>query len=329
MRAVVLTAPAPSLDGFGVAEVPEPSPGPGEVLIRVAYGGCNFADLMMQNGTYPHPKGYPMTAGLEASGTVIALGAGVGDFAVGDRVVAFPEEAGAFAERCAVPAHRAVKLPAGLGLDQGAAFFIQAMTAHYLLHRMTRTGPGDVLLVHAAGGGVGLYLTQLATLAGAEVIGTVGTSGKEQRALAYGAVAVVDRNRDDFVAVALERTGGRGVDKVIDSTGASILDRSFEAIRRFGHVLSYGEAEGRPLPNLWERLVRGSLTFTRFHLGHVDTAGDVFRASVAEVMGSIESGKVRVPIEATFPLDEVRTMYERLGSRTVAGKLLLAIDPQR
>ncbi len=327
MRAVLLDAPSPDLGSMRVDVVPEPVAGRGDVLVDVAYGGCNFADLMMQNGTYPHPKGYPLVAGLELAGTVAAVGEAVTDLAVGDRVVAFPEGAGGFAERCVVPATRAVRLPDSIGLDRGAAFFIQAMTAYYLLHHMTRTAPGDVVLVHAAGGGVGLYLTQLARRAGALVIGTVGTAGKEAKPLAFGAAHVVDRNRDDFVAVALERTGGRGVDKVIDSTGASILDRSFEAIRPFGHVLSYGEAEGRPLPNLWERLVRKSLTFTRFHLGHVDTAGEPFRRSLAEVMDLIVDAALEVPIEEVFPLEDVRSMYERLGSRTVAGKLLLAIAP--
>jgi NADPH2:quinone reductase len=325
---VVIQKPSAAGDGMVLAEVAEPVAGPGDLVVRVAYGGLNFADLMMRVGTYPHPRGYPLVAGIELAGEVEAVGAAVEGFAVGDRVVAFPEAAGGFAERCAVPATRAVTLPDALGLDVAAAVFIQAMTAYYLLHHMTTTRPGDTLLVHAAGGGVGLYLTQLATLAGAEVIGTVGTAGKDARVTAFGAVEAVDRNARDFVEVALARTGGVGVDKVIDSTGATILDRSFEAIRRFGHVLSYGEAEGRPLANLWERLVAGSLTFTRFHLGHVDTAGAEFRASVAHVMELVTSGRLQVPIEAVFALDDVNAMYDRLASRAVAGKLLLEIAPR-
>lgn len=325
MRAVVIERASADGDGMTVAEVAEPEVGAGDLLVRVAYGGLNFADLMMRNGTYPHPRGYPLVAGIELAGEVAAVGDGVEGFGVGDRVVAFPEGAGGFAERCAVPAERAVKLPDDLGLDVAAAFFIQAMTAYYLLHHMTATRPGDTLLVHAAGGGVGLYLTQLASLAGAAVIGTVGTAGKDARVRAFGAVEAVDRNHRDFVEVALAHTGGVGVDKVIDSTGATILDRSFEAVRRFGHVLSFGEAEGRPLANLWERLVARSLTFTRFHLGHVDTAGDTFRTSVAHVMELVTSGQLQVPIEATFPLDDAPALYDRLASRRVAGKLLLEV----
>lgn len=327
MRAVVLDDPSGSDRNLRTGEVEEPRPGPGDAVVEVAFAGLNFADLMMRNGTYPHPKGYPMVAGIELAGTVVALGPEAQGLAVGDRVVGFPEEAGAFAERCALPAGRLVRLPDGLGLDKAAAFFIQAMTAYYLLHHMTRTLAGDVLLVHAAGGGVGLYVVQLATLAGAKVIGTVGTAGKERRALEFGAVEVIDRNRGDFVARALDRTAGKGVDKVVDSTGASILDRSFEAIRPFGHVLSYGEAEGRPFPNLWERLVRRSLTFTRFHLGHVDTTSEVFRESVARVMALIVEGRLQVPIEEVFAFEDAAAMYDRLGSRAVAGKLLLAVRP--
>ncbi len=325
MRAVVLETPSGEGETMRLTDIAEPAPGPGDVVVAVAYGGLNFADLMMRAGTYPHPRGYPLTAGIELAGDVVAVGEQVADLAPGDRVVAFPEGAGGFAERCAVPATRAIKLPDALTFEQAAALFIQAMTAWYLLHEMTETRPGDTLLVHAAGGGVGLYLTQLATLAGARVVGTVGTPGKEAKPAALGAVAVIDRNRADFVEAALAHTEGAGVDKVIDSTGASILDHSFEAIRRFGHVLSYGEAEGRPLPNLWERLVAKSLTFTRFHLGHVDTADGGFRANVARVMDLVVTGKLEVPIEAIFPLDDVHFMYAHLASRRVSGKLLLRI----
>lgn len=326
MRAVVLETPSGDGETMRVADVPAPVAGAGDVVVAVAYGGLNFADLMMRAGTYPHPRGYPLTAGIELAGEVVALGDDVADLAVGDRVVAFPEGAGGFAERCAVPATRAIKLPDAMTFEQAAACFIQAMTAFHLLHEMTETRAGDTLLVHAAGGGVGLYLTQLATLAGARVIGTVGTPGKEAKPKALGAVAVVDRNTADFVEVALAHTDGAGVDKVIDSTGASILDHSFAAVRRFGHVLSYGEAEGRPLPNLWERLVAKSLTFTRFHLGHVDTASPAFRENVARVMDLVVNGALEVPIDRVFAFADVHAMYARLASRQVAGKLLLAVD---
>jgi NADPH2:quinone reductase len=327
MRAMLLKAPGRAPENMAIADVPEPAPGPGEVLVEVAYGGCNFADTMMRSGTYPHPKGYPIVAGLEVAGRVVGLGPGVEGLRSGDRVSGFSETAGGFAERCTVPAERLIRLPDGVGLDVAAAFTVQALTAWNLLHMVSRTAAGEVLLVHAAGGGVGLYLTQLAVKAGATVIGTVGTAGKEKRALEYGAARVVNREEEDFVEAVMAFTGGRGVDKIVDSTGASILDRSFATIRQLGHVLSYGEAEGRPMPNLWERLVAKSLTFTRYHLGHSDFRSASWREGTAAVLAGVADGSLKVPIEQVFPFEQAGRMYDRLESRQVAGKLLLAVRP--
>lgn len=325
MRAIVITSPGPDSSHMRLADVPEPVPGPGEALVDVAFGGCNFADTMMRSGSYPHPKGYPLVAGLEFSGTIAALGPDVKDFAVGDRVAAFSENAGGFAERCAVPAERIVRLPPAISLETGAAFLIQAMTAWNILHLVSVTKPGDTVLIHAVGGGLGLFLTQLAVRAGATVIGTVGTPGKEARALAFGAARVVNREAEDFVSVALAMTGGRGVDKVIDSTGASILDRSFQALRTRGQIVSVGEAEGKPFPNLWERLVPKSATFTRFHLGHCDFKSDSWVRGVREVLDGIADGGIQVPIAGVFAFENANAMYDRLLSRQVSGKLLLKI----
>jgi NADPH2:quinone reductase len=326
MRAILITAPGVE-NNLSIVEAPEPSPGPGQVLIDVAYGGCNFADSMIAKGTYPHPKGYPIVAGLEISGRIAALGPGVDGVAVGDRVAAFSEEAGGFAERCVVPAERLARIPDAMSLEVAATFPIQALTAWHTLHNVSVTRAGDVILLHAIGGGLGLFATQLAVQAGATVIGTVGTRGKEKRALEYGAALVINRQDEDFVAAVVAFTRGRGVDKLIDSTGASILDRSFACIRKLGHVVSYGEAEGRPLPNLWERLVSKSLTFTRFHLGHVDFGSDKWRRSLDEVVGGIAEGRLKVHIEAVFPFEQAGEMLDRLSSRQVSGKLILAINP--
>ena len=196
-----------------------------------------------------------------------------------------------------------------------------------MLHNVSVTRAGDGILLHAIGGGLGLFATQLAVQAGAIVIGTVGTRAKEKRALECGAALVVNRQDEDFVAAVMAFTRGRGVDKLIDSTGASILDRSFACIRNLGHVVSYGEAEGRPLPNLWERLVAKSLTFTRFHLGHVNFGSDKWRQSLNEVVGGIAEGRLKVHIEAVFPFEQAGEMLGRLSSRQVSGKLILAINP--
>ena len=326
MRAILLTAPS-GADTMTFAEVPEPAPGEGELLVSVAYAGCNFADTMMRIGTYPHPKGYPIVAGLEIAGHVASVGPGVSGWRTGDRVAAFSEEAGGFADRCVVPAERAIRLPDGIGLDTAAGFVIQGLTAWNMLHNVSRTSPGDVILMHAIGGGLGLFATQLAVRASAVMLGTVGTPGKEGRPIEYGATRVFDRTRDDFVAATLAFTAGRGVDKVLDSVGATVLDRSFEAIRTLGHVVSVGEAEGRPMPNLWERLVRKSLTFTRFHLGHCDFGSETWRRGVDEVVGGVLDGWLKVPIHQVFAFDDAAAMYQRLESRQVSGKLLLAIRP--
>lgn len=326
MRAIVLQAPT-GADNMVFADVPEPEPGPGELLVKVAFCGCNFADTMMRIGTYPHPKGYPIVAGLEIAGHVVRVGEGVTGFREGDRVAAFSEEAGGFADLCVVAAERTIRVPDAVGLDTAAAFTIQALTAWNMLHNVSRTEPGDVILMHAIGGGLGLFATQLAVRAGATIIGTVGTAGKETRALGYGAARVFNRAHEDFVAGTLAFTHGRGVDKILDSVGATVLDRSFEAIRKLGHIVSVGEAEGRPLPNLWERLVRRSLTFTRFHLGHADFASANWRQGVDEVVGGVADGTIQVPIDQVFPFDQAAAMYARLESRQVSGKLVLAVNP--
>jgi len=219
MRAIVVSKPGGDI---AVADIAEPRPGPGEVSIDVVYAGCNFADTMIANGSYPHPKGYPLAMGLEPSGRIAEVGPGVHSFAVGDRVASFEE----------------------------------------------------------------------------------------------------------FVAATLAFAGGRGVDKIVDSTGASILDRSFGAIRKLGHVVSYGEAEGRPLPNLWERLVAKSLTFTRFHLGHVDFQSEIWQRSVEETTSAVLAGRLKTPIEDVFAFERAEAMLQRLASRSVAGKLLLAVNPE-
>jgi NADPH2:quinone reductase len=325
MRAVLLNPPDGTGESMIVTEVPDARAGPGEALIAVEYAGCNFADTMMRRGIYPHPKGYPLVAGIEVAGKVVSVGEGVTEVAEGDRVAAFSEDAGGFAELCAVPAERLVRMPDPIGLDVAAAFFVQALTAWHLLHTVSTTNRGDTLLIHAIGGGVGLYLTQLAVKAGATVIGTVGTRGKEKRALEYGAAKVINRADEDFVATVMAFTGGKGVDKIVDSTGGTILDRSFETIRLLGHVVSYGEAEARPQANLWERLVRKSLTFTRLHLGHFDCRSEAWAKAAREVVGMVQSGALAVPIEGVFPLERVHDMYTRLESRQVAGKLLLKV----
>ncbi len=322
MRAAVVDRPG-GLGAFVVREVPEPVAGPGEVLIETAYCGCNWADIQRRMGTYPHPITYPHIMGREVSGTVLALGDGTGGLAVGDRVIAIPSTGG-YTERCVASAALVTKLPAAIPLDVGAAFQVQALTAHHMLHTVHGTEADEVVLLHAAGGGVGLAATQLAIRAGATVIGTVGTPGKEAAPLRYGAGRVVNLGREDFVAVAREMTAGVGVDLAIDSLGAATLDRTFDAVRTLGHIINIGEAEGTPFPNIRERILPRSQTFTRFSLGHVMERPELWESGMCATLAALADGSLEIPIVARFPLEAVAEMHRRLESRHVAGKLLLS-----
>jgi NADPH2:quinone reductase len=262
--------------------------------------------------------------GFEVSGRVSDIGPGVVRLRAGDRVAAYLPADGGYAEACVVPQNCVIPLPDSIDMETAAAFPAQGLAAYFLLHMIGRVQPGWTVLVHAIGGGVGLYITQLAVKAGARVIGTVGTVGKERRPLEYGASRVINRNEADFVATALEITGGRGVDLLLDSVGGIVLDRSFAALKTLGQAISYGEAEGRPLANLWERMVPKSITFTRFHMGHVEVGSADWRAGVELVLSGIMERWLRLPIEGIYPLREADVMHARLESRGVSGKLLLA-----
>ena len=234
MQAVVIHAPG-GPEQLTLAELPHPIAGPGEVLVDVAFAGCNWADTQIRTGLYPHPVTYPLVLGFEIAGTVAALGPGVAGVNVGDRVATLVERGGAYAEKCAVPAAGLISLPDAIALDVAAAFPIQALTAYHMLYTVFGIEPGDTVLINAIGGGVGLFCTQLAVRAGARVIGTVGTPGKEKRALDYGAARVVLRHEQDFEWAVLDFTGGKGVDLAIDSLGATTLDRTFNVVRKLGH----------------------------------------------------------------------------------------------
>jgi len=324
MRAVVVEEPG-DLEALVVTERPDPQPGAGEVLIEVAYAGCNWADTQVRSGTYPFPPDYPVVPGFEVSGTVLALGDDVTDFAAGDRVVAITPFGG-YAQKCIAPAAATYKLPDGVAFDVGAAFQIQALTAYHMLYSVYRLRKGDVVLIHAAGGGVGLLATQLAVHAGARVIGTVGTRGKEQKVLDYGAEVVVNNSDADFVEVVMERTNGRGADVALDSLGATVLDRTFDAMRILGHVINIGEAEGMPFDNLRERILPRSISFTRFSIPHVMEDAVLWKRGLDYTLQGIQAGWLKIPIVDSVPLDNVRDMHRQMESRRVSGKLLLAMN---
>ncbi len=322
MRAVVVDQPG-GIETLVAREVPEPVAGPDEVLIETAYCGCNWADLQRRQGTYPHAVDYPHIMGREVSGTVAALGANASGLAVGDRVIAIPSSGG-YAERCIAPARLVSRLPDAVPFDVGAAFQVQATTAWHMLHTLHATEPGETVLLHAAAGGVGLFAIQLAVRAGATVMGTVGTKGKEAKALDYGASRVINLNEDDFVAAAREMSDGKGVDLAIDSLGAATLDRTFDAVRPLGHIINIGEAEGTPYPNIRERMLPRSQTFTRFSLGNVMDLPDLWRRGIDTVLAALQDGWLDAPIVDRIPFEDAAEAHRRLESRQVAGKLLLS-----
>ena len=305
--------------------LPEPDLNHHEILVEVHYGGLNYADLMMCNGSYPHPKGYPLNAGIEFSGIVVKCGSEVQKFSVGDRVAGFSEDAGAFSEYLSVPEASVTKLIDEVSLEAGAAYYVQTTTAFHLLNTIGKVDASDIVLIHAIGGGVGLNLTQLAKHVGATVIGTVGTSGKEKRPLECGADQVLDRTKQEFTQEIQQKFGKSPVRLLIDSTGADILNDSFDLMQNLGHVVSYGEASGKPYDNLWSQLVSRSLTFSRLHIGHIDHKSEDWLQAQNIIQEMIKNKKLKLFIEHTFALEDFNLAYQALDSRKISGKILIKL----
>ena len=263
--------------------------------------------------------------GLEIAGTVSKLGPGVTGVDIGDRVAAFLEQGGAYAEKAVVAANMLMPLPDAIPFDVGAALPVQPLTGYHMLHTIYGIAPGETVLINAIGGGVGLFTTQLAVKAGARVIGTVGTPGKEKRALEYGAARVVVTRNEDFEQAVLDFTEGRGVDLAINSLGASMLDRTFNVVRKLGHVISIGEAEGPPFKNIRERILPRSQTFTRLHIGHVDADWPAWKDSLTYIPRGVVDGWLKVPIAGVFAMEDAAAMHRYIKLRQAAGKLVLAI----
>lgn len=317
------------LDRFKLREVPDPRPGPGEILIKVRYAACNWADTQKRRGVYPEPITYPVVIGTEASGRVVARGASVGrSIRLGDRVAAIagPGGNGAFAELLSVPAEYAFKLPDDIGDALGAAFPVVVMTAYHLLHSSHRLRKGETILVHAIGGAVGLMLTQMAIAAGAQVIGTVSAKAKGRRAKAFGAARIIDRSREDFVEAANAFTGGRGVDLVIDSLGSTILERSFDCLRPYGTIINIGEAAGYPEFDIRPKLYERSTALAGFELRNAGPGSARWQRGLRYILPRLADGRLKLPIEKRYPFARLPDAQRHLESRTVSGKLLIKVS---
>lgn len=330
MRAVEVAAPG-GLEQLRLVERPTPEAGPGELLVRVAFAAANWGDIQKRQGIYPDPIAYPAVLGAEFSGRVAALGQGVRGFKPGERIAAIagPTMLGGFADYARIPASYAMKLPPRLSLRDAAALPMAFLTAYHLLKTAHDLKRGEVVLVHAIGGAVGLALTQLGRAMGATVIGTVGSRAKGRTAKRLGAALVIDRSTEDFVAAAMRSTKGRGVDLVIDSLGAEILPRSFGALRRFGRLINIGEAAGEPDFAVRKTLYRRSTSFAGFEILHAEPGSARWTAGARFVMAGAARGKFAMPVAAVFPMTEARAMQTRLEARGVSGKLLMKIGGER
>jgi NADPH2:quinone reductase len=317
MRAIQLTGTG-GPEVLRVAELPQPEPGPGQVLVRLTAAGVNFIDTYHRSGLYPVPL--PFVPGAEGAGEVVAVGEGVAEVRVGDHV-ASANLAGAYAEYALAPADRVVPVPAGLSDEQAAAALLQGMTAHYLLFDSHPVRPGDTVLVHAAAGGMGLLVTQLAIALGARVIGTVSTPEKEKLAREAGAASVL--GYADVPDKVRELTGGAGVAAVYDGVGRATFDGSLASLRRRGTLVLYGYASGPVPPFDINRLQAGSYVLTRPTLSHFIVSREDLTRRAGDILGRVAGGSLRILIGGRYPLAEAGRAHEDLQGRRTTGKLLL------
>lgn len=308
-------------DKLRYEEVPTPTPGAEEALIRIEAIGLNYIDTYHRTGLYKMPL--PFTPGVEAAGVVAAVGSHVRDLQVGDRV-AYTGVPGAYAEYAVVPAARLVKLPEGVDVKTAAAALLQGMTAHYLTHTTYPLKPGDTALVHAAAGGVGLLLVQMAKRLGAQVFGTVSTEAKAQLAKEAGADAVILYTEQDFEAEVKRLTNGQGVNVVYDSVGKTTFEKSLNVLRPRGYLVLFGQSSG-PVPPFDPIVLsnKGSLFLTRPTLAHYTLTREELLQRAGDVLGWIKSGQLKLRIEQTFPLAEAAEAHRRLEGRQTTGKVLL------
>lgn len=310
-----------------VAEVERPEPGPGEARVRVAFAGVNYVDTYHRTGLYPRER--PFTPGVEGAGEVEAVGAGVEHVAVGDRV-AWAMHPGAYAEAAVVPAWRLVRIPDGVETDTAAAVMVQGMTAHYLVNSSYPLGPDDVALVHAAAGGVGLLLVQLASATGATVIGTCSTPEKAERVRRAGADHVIRYTETPFRPEALRITGGRGVTVVYDGVGKATFRDSLGTLRPRGMLVLYGQASGPVAPVDPGDLAKGgSLFLTRPSLAHYTVDRPEVEWRAGDIFGAVRAGRLDVRIHDTLPLEEASRAHRMLEGRETSGKVLLATGASR
>ena len=302
-------------------DLPDPTPGSGQAVVEPKALGVNFTDIYTRAGVNP-PASLPAVIGLEGAGLVTALGDGASGVAVGDRV-AWSGIPRSYAEKVVAPADKLVKLPESLSFEDGAAVMLQGMTAHYLCHSTYAVKQGDVALVHAAAGGVGLILTQMIKAMGGTVIGTVSTAEKAELAKDAGADYVIKYTEQDFEEEVGKITGGAGIDVAFDSVGQTTFDKSIACLKHRGYMVLYGQASGPVPPVPIPVLNAKSLFLTRPGLVSYTLTREELEQRAGDVLGWVASGKLKLRIHGSFPLSDVAEAHRQLAGRLTTGKLLL------
>jgi NADPH2:quinone reductase len=302
-------------------EVPTPTPGAGQVLVKLAASGLNFIDVYQRTGLYPNDLPYGL--GLEGSGTVAAVGAEVSGLGEGDPV-AYTGVPGSYAEYVLAPADRLVRMPDGLDVKVGAAAMLQGMTAHYLAYTTYPLKAGDTCLIHAAAGGVGLILVQMAKQCGARVIGTVSTEAKAALAREAGADEMILYTQQDFETEVKRLTDGKGVQVIYDSVAKDTFDKGLNCLAPLGYMVLYGQSSG-PIPPFDPAILnaKGSLFLTRPSLFHYIADRASLEKRAGDVLGWIASGALKLRMEHTFALSDVAQAHRSLEGRKTTGKVLL------
>jgi NADPH:quinone reductase len=308
-------------DVLTLEDVASPEPGPGELLVEVAAAGVNFIDTYQRSGRYPLPL--PTGLGSEGAGTVVAVGEGVTDRQIGDRV-AWASAMGSYAEQVAVASDRAVRVPAAVDAEVAAALMLQGMTAHYLANSTSTLRRDDTALVYAAAGGVGRLLVQLAKRRGARVLACTSTTAKADAVRALGADEVILYRDVDLPAAVAELTGGQGVDVVYDSVGKDTFEASLDCLKPRGLMVLYGGSSG-PVPPVDLQLLnrKGSLYVTRPNLAHYVATRDELEWRAGALFDLVVGGQLEVAIHQRYPLQDAAQAHRDIASGTTSGKLLL------
>ena len=320
MKAIQVKQPG-GAEALEFVDIPNPQPKPNEAVVKVAAAGVNFIDVYQREGRYKVPL--PFVAGQEGAGVITAVGDQVKSFKAGDRV-AWTGIQGSYAEYAAVPADRLVPIPAGVSDREAAAVMLQGMTAHYLVYSTYPLKRGETALVHAAAGGVGLLLVQMAHNIGARVIGTVSTDEKAKLAREAGADEIILYTQSDFESETRRLTDARGVDVVYDSVGKTTFEKSLNVLRPRGMMVLFGGSSGAVAPfDPLQLTARGSLFMTRPSLTNYIASREELESRATAVFGMIAAKKLKLRIEHTYPLAQAQQAHRDLEGRKTTGKLLL------